>query len=94
MLPEELFRVLSSRLRIEILKLTGARPMSIGEMVSELGKRGLEVKYRESVYKAAEKLVFAGLVEKYYDSSQKHIVYVLHRTRMKVDLKSGEISYS
>ena len=94
MMPEDLLSVLSSPLRIEILKLIAERPMSVNEMLSELTRRGFRVKYRESVYKVVEKLVSVGIADKYYDTTKKGIVYKLQKTRVEIDLKTGKVTCS
>jgi hypothetical protein len=94
MVPQDLLSILSSPLRIEILKLTGERAMSINEMISELTRRGFRVKYRESVYKVVEKLVSVGIADKYYDTMKKSIVYKLQKTRVEIDLKTGMVTCS
>jgi len=91
--PEDVFSTLSSRLRIQILKILGNGAMSVNEIQSELTRRGFRVRYRESVYKAVEKLVSIGLVTKYYDSTKKSIAYGLQKTRIEVDLKTGKITF-
>ena len=66
--------------------------MSTNKLLLELQKRGVEVKYRESIYKAVEKLVVIGLAKKGYDSSRKSIVYSLCVDHIEVDLRKGEVS--
>lgn len=63
---EKVVAALNSDLRREILKIIAGQTMTVVEVLKELNKRGLEVRYRESVYRALEKLLEAGLVQKYY----------------------------
>lgn len=53
------------------------------EVLVKLKRKGLEVKYRETVYRALEKLVDAELVEKFY-VKEKGICYRLSLTRMTI----------
>ena len=93
MRSEDLFRVLRSPLRMEILKLTGEKSMSINDILLALNKQGFNIKYRESVYKSVEKLVSIGLVEKSYDSDTKRIIYSLRFDNLKIDLRKGDVSF-
>jgi Fe2+ or Zn2+ uptake regulation protein len=40
-----------------------------------LRRRKLKVKYRETVYRAMEKLADSGLIEKYYDRERTMMTY-------------------
>ena len=94
MLPERVFSALSSRTRIEILKILAVKSGNVVEILNELNSRGFTIKYRESVYRALEKLTAAGLVEKYYDKEEGGIRYKLLGTKLEVDLSSGVIKLS
>lgn len=92
MLPEKIFSALSSKTRIEILRILTAKPSGVTQILNELEKRGFGIKYRESVYRALEKLAAAGLVEKYYDRKEKGIRYRLVKTKLEMDFQTGKIS--
>jgi len=86
---------LNSKFRREILKTLFKQPMTVVEVLEELNKRRIQVKYRETVYRALEKLSDAQLVEKYYEKS-KGLCYKLSSTRWileigndSVDLRKG-----
>lgn len=92
MLPEEACSAISSKMRLEILKIISIRENksdSIKELLKELNHRGFRVKYRASVYRALEKLSAAGFLKKYYDSEAGGIRYKLLGTHLEVDLKKG-----
>ena len=91
MKPEELFSTLSSETRLQILKILASGPKSIKEVKKALNAAGVGIKYRESVYKALEKLVSTGLVKKFYDIHDKKIKYSLAVRRIEIDLSSGKI---
>jgi len=55
-----------------------------------VGKR-LQIKYRETVYRALENLFEAGLVEKYYDK-EKGLCYKISVINLTIDLTKGTIS--
>lgn len=57
---------LNSNLRREILKILSKEPMTVIRVLNELKKKRIEIKYRETVYRDLEKLLDAGLVNKYY----------------------------
>lgn len=92
MTAEDVFSALSSPVRIEILKIVGEKPRNVNEVLTELRKRDFQIRYRESVYKALEKLVSVGLVSKYYEPTRKGIFYKLQKARIEVDLKTGKLS--
>jgi Fe2+ or Zn2+ uptake regulation protein len=81
---------LGSKLRREILKIISKEPMTVIQVLEELRKRKFDVKYRESVYRALEKLVDSGLVEKCY-IKEKGLCYKLKVKIVKIDLTKGEM---
>jgi len=81
---------LNSELRREILKIISKEPMRVIQVLEELKKRRIDVKYRESVYRALEKLVDSGLVEKCY-IKDKGLCYKLKVKIVKIDLSKGEV---
>jgi len=81
---------LNSELRREILKIISKEPMPVVQVLEELKKRKYDVKYRESVYRALEKLVDSELVEKCY-IKEKGLCYRLKVKSLKIDLTKGEI---
>ena len=91
MLPEKVFSALSSRTRIEILRILAMKSRSVMDVKNELNRRGFEMKYRESVYRALNKLVDAGLVEKFYDKEEGGIKYGIIKKELVVDLQSGKV---
>lgn len=91
MKPEELFSALSSKTRLEILKILASGPRDLMQVKNILNASGIRIRYRESVYRALEKLVSAGLVNKFYDTRSKKIKYSLAVRRIEIDLSSGKI---
>lgn len=81
---------LNSKLRREILKIIAKEPMNVIQVLEELRKRKFDVKYRESVYRALEKLVDSELAEKCY-IKEKGLCYKLKTKIVKIDLTKGEI---
>lgn len=73
-----------------IIQILVKEPMNVKGVVSELSKRGLAPKYRESVYKNLEKLVDCGIVEKFYDR-EKGVCYRLVKSDLKIDLAKWTI---
>ena len=72
---------LNSELRREILKILAEKPSTVLEVQTKLKTKGLKVKYRETVYRALEKLVDAKLVKKFY-VKEKGLCYSLFLTNM------------
>jgi hypothetical protein len=77
------------KIRIEILKMLSHRSGSVKEVLSELNNRGFTIRYRDSVYRALEKLTVAGFLEKYYGKEGGGIRYRLLGTKLEADLRSG-----
>ena len=92
MRSEEVLSALDSKTRIEILRILAAGPANVAGVLGELGRKEFGTKYRESVFRALEKLANAGLVEKYYDNEKRGIRYRLLKTRVEIDFKTGTIS--
>lgn len=88
---KKVIAALNSDLRREILKIIAGQAMTVVEVLGELNKRGLEIKYRESVYRSLEKLLDAGLVEKYY-VKEKGLCYKVSVANLTIDLTKGAIS--
>lgn len=87
---EKVVAALNSDLRREILKIIAGQTMTVVEVLKELNKRGLEVRYRESVYRALEKLLDAGLVQKYY-IKEKGLCYKITLNRIIIDITKSTI---
>lgn len=90
-------RALNSGLRRELMKIGWERPMDRNGFYDALLSRGFDVDYPEFVYADLNKLVRAGLMEKYYNTRQKCIVYrskvdkvVIDFNNIKVDLEVYE----
>jgi Fe2+ or Zn2+ uptake regulation protein len=87
---DKVISALNSELRREILKIISKEPMPVVQVLEELKKRKYDVKYRESVYRALEKLVDSGLVEKCYIKN-KGLCYKLKVKIVKIDLSKSEV---
>lgn len=83
---EKIVKALNSRTRREILKILAEEPRNVKEIFQILREqKSTNIKYRESVFKAIEKLVEARLVEKYYEKG-KGVLYKLRRREIIIDL--------
>lgn len=76
---------LNSELRREILKVLAEDSYTVLEVLNRLKKKGLDVKYRETIYRALEILVDAELVEKFY-VKEKGLCYKLSLTRITIEI--------
>ena len=88
---DKVIRAINSNLRREILKILSKEPMTVSDVLVQLKKSGLQIKYRETVYRSLEKLFEAGLVQKYYVRT-KGICYKVLVTNLTIDLVRGIIS--
>ena len=83
---EKIIKALNSRTRRKILKILSEGPKNVKEVFIVLKEQySTNIKYRESVFKALEKLVEADLVEKSYEKG-KGITYRLKRKKITIDL--------
>ena len=87
---KKVIAALDSDLRREILKIIAGQPMTVVEVLGELKKRGLQIRYRETVYRALEKLFDAGLVKKYY-VKEKGLCYKIAVNHIVIDVTKGSI---
>ena len=81
---------LNSDLRREVLRILSKTPMTAAKVLEELKKRKLEVKYRETVYRALEKLLAAGLVDKFYVQNEG-LYYKLKVSCITVDFSKDSL---
>lgn len=84
-----MFSVLSRRTNRQIVKALTQGPATVKEVIKRLSELGVETRYRESVYKALEKLVSANLVKKTYVQN-KGICYELKTSKIAVDFEKFE----
>ena len=65
------------------------KPWTVNDVFDEVKKKSLApIKYRESVYRSLERLVDAGLVEKYYDKD-RGLCYKLLAKKVELNLIEG-----
>jgi len=88
---------LNSKSRRQILRVLSkyfgypSNALTLKELVSELSQDPeFKVKRRESIYKALEKLVDSGLLEKHYEKG-RGICYRIVKMRLEIDLAKGTI---
>ena len=81
---------LSSELCVAILNVVGLDEKNVGEVLSDLQTKGLSLKYRETVYRALERLVDARLLEKKY-VQDKGICYKLKKREITIHLLDGKV---
>lgn len=81
----KIISALNSELRREILKILAEKPYTVLEVKVRLKSKEFGVKYRETVYRALEKLVDAELVEKFY-VKEKGLCYKLSSTRITIEI--------
>jgi len=82
---EKVIVALNSRLRREILSILSSEPMTVVQVLEKLNKRAIVVRYRETVYRALEKLVDSELILKYYDK-EKGLCYKLLTTKLTITI--------
>lgn len=86
----KILTALDSDLRREILMILAEEPSTALEVLTRLKKKGLEVKYRETVYRALEKLVEVELVEKFY-IKEKGLCYRLSLNHLTLAITKDSI---
>lgn len=88
---EKVIAALGSSTRRRILVILGDNRLTLKEIFDRLSKAESLVKYRGSTFRALEKLVDAGLVNKFYDN-MKGICYKLLVRKIEIDLTNGKVS--
>jgi Fe2+ or Zn2+ uptake regulation protein len=73
-----------------VLRAIIDRPKTVMEVHNELKNKSISLKYRESVYKALERLVSAGLAEKIRDN--KTIRYKSRFSKIMIDLLQEKLN--
>lgn len=89
---DEVIQVLSLKTRRVILRTIADRPKTLMEIYGGLKKKNILIKYRESVYKALEKLVSVGLVKKTYD--KRTVRYKSKFSKINIDLIEEKVKLS
>jgi len=88
--PEYVFKTLSTLSHRIILKELASGPKTVMDLFASLKReKNLDIKNRESVYKALEKLRKAKLVKKYYDENRKKMFYKLSFKKISFDMTTG-----
>lgn len=87
---KEIASSLNSDIRILILESL-KNPKTVKDVLNHIHKEGHQIQYKETIYRALEKLVNAGLVEKFYDNERKAIYYVLKIEKIIIDVSNGKI---
>ena len=87
---DKIVAALNSRLRREILRVISKQPMTVVQVLEELKKMKIEVKYRETVYRALEKLLDAKLVEKFY-VKEKGLCYKATTKHVIIDIAESKV---
>ena len=80
---------LDSATRRNIISIIADNQLTLDEIFEKLSKADSGVKYRESAYRATEKLVDAGIVQKFYDK-RKGICYSVAIKKIEIDLLKGQ----
>lgn len=84
---------LNSGLRREILSILSKQSMTVLQVLEELKRRTGGVRYRETVYRALERLVDSGLVEKYYEK-EKGLCYKLVSNCIMIRIEKDSVDIS
>ena len=87
-------RALDSPLRVELVKILLERPMSAPDIYQTLIGAGFDIGDRDTVYKALQMLVDAGLLEKYYDMTVKRICYKVTKKQILIDIPTLNLTAS
>jgi len=85
-------RALDSPLRVELVKLLLQQPRSAPDIYQTLINTGFDIGDRDTVYKALQMLVDAGLVEKYYNMDVKRICYKVITKHIHIDVPTLNLS--
>jgi Fe2+ or Zn2+ uptake regulation protein len=87
---DKVVAALNSKLRREILRMVSKEPMTAIQVFESLKKLKMEIRYRETVYRALEKLLDAGLVEKFY-VKEKGLCYKATTNRIVINIDERKV---
>lgn len=88
---DKVISALNSQLRMDILKVLVTTPKTVSEVLEDLRKKGIDITYRETAYRAIEKLVDSGLAQKFYEK-QKGICYRLSTRQIEIKIDNDSIT--
>jgi len=83
-------KIIGDKTKLEILSCLRKKSSTYGEVFEDLKKKGLKIKYQQTVYRALEKILEAGLVDKKYVSGVG-LVYSLKYHHLYIDLDTFDI---
>lgn len=86
-----IIRALNSPIRRRVLQFSSDGAYSINELVEKFTKSNIEFGSRDSLYKQAELLVNAGLLEKFYDVNKKAISYKNLIVQLVIDIEHHNV---
>ncbi len=78
----QLAAVLGDKTKVKVLQLLAEKEMTLTEVYKEL-----KLKYRESAYKALQKLLSAGLVKRRFDENKKAYFYSSAFKKIRINNK-------
>lgn len=87
-------RALDSPLRVALVKILLEKPKSAPDIYQTLVTSGFDIGDRDTVYKALQMLVDAGLLEKYYDMNAKRICYKVITKHIMIDVATLNLTVS
>jgi len=91
MIYSEIIKALDSETRRTLIQIIKNDPLTLSEIFDEIKNNNLlDIKHRESIYRALEKLVEAKIVKKFYIQN-KGLCYVLIVNQILLDIKNEEI---
>lgn len=83
---ETVAKALSADTRLKILKLLVGKNLSSIEVYNDYKKKFHDDKHRETIYRALEILLDAGILDKRYDKKNKNVVYYIKHKELTIDL--------
>ena len=89
----EIAKALSSETRLNLIRVIGNNTFSLSE-IEERFKLLSSSLYRESIYRALEKLVETGILRKYFDAFRKKQVYAIEQNQITLNILSEKDDFS
>lgn len=87
---EQVVKALGSALSRSVLEVLSEEPETVRGVRAKLSQKGHYTEHRETVYRALERLVKAGIVVKSYCPG-KGLCYGLATRRVMIDLMTGDV---
>jgi len=87
---ELLGKILKNELRRKVIKILLGKSLTAEEAFEEIKKSDVDIKYRQTVYRALEDLLELGIVKKEYERGSG-LVYSIKTDEVRIDFNNMDV---